>query len=104
VLLSEKEPANTRVVSKNQGMQSEPGLCCAVDRVFMSGITQLCIFLRCGFLGKHNVLTENALAIFPSLGGRYVSVNNLLHYTFRYFSVHLKIKRAYGKVISVSAM
>lgn len=104
MLLSEKEPANTRVVSKNQGMQSEPGLCCAVDRVFMSGITPLCIFLCCGFLGKHNVLTENALATFPSLGGRYVSVNNLLHYTFRYFFVHLKIKRAYGKVISVSAM
>ena len=70
MLLSEKEPANTRVVSKNQGMQNEPGLCCAVDRVFMSGITQLCIFLRCGFLGKHNVLTENALAIFPSLSGK----------------------------------
>ena len=63
--------------------------------VFMSGIIPLCIFLRCGFLGKHSVLTENALAIFPSLDGGYVSVNNLLHYTFRYFSVHLEIKRSH---------
>lgn len=102
--MSEKEPANARVVSENQDTQSEPGLCCAVNRVFMSGIIPLCIFLRCGFLGKHSVLTENALAIFPSLDGGYVSVNNLLHYTFRYFSVHLEIKRAYGKVISVSAI